>query len=176
MATSTTSFFGQMNLIMEDWAAEHDTDIIDVDRASDWAISNNRYQRVPMSLKQQCMRDMRRALQHATYVDPQGNKVRTKHAIRGWFGEQLSLYIDIRTARPDMMMEGFRQSFAGIENDVKRHAIEKQSYDLNNPYGVSLPLFNYDFNALAEVARTSGEYDDSYDDEDNAEGDTDDLD
>lgn len=170
-----TSSFSQMNLIMEDWAAERGTDLIDVDQASDWAIATNRYQRVPMTMKQQCMRDMRRALQHAMYTDPQGNKVRTKHAIKGWLGEQLPLYIDIRTARPDMATEAFKQSYNGIENDVKRHAIEKQSYDLNNLYGATLPLFDYDFNALAEVARASGEYDDSYDDE-SEDDDTDDLD
>jgi hypothetical protein len=45
---------------------------------------------------------------------------------------------------------------------LQRHAIEKQSYDLNNLYGVQLPLFDYDFTAQAEDAKMSGVYDDTY--------------
>lgn len=171
-----TSFNQQMFSIMEDWAAQHGTDIIDVDRAADWALATNRYQRLPMSIKQQCMVDMRRALQQATYTDPQGNKVRSKHAVKGWLGQQLTFWIDPRTAKPDVMMEAFKQTYNGIGNDVKRHAIEKQSYDLNNLYGATLPLFDYDFNALADVARASGEYDDSYDENKPEDDNNDDLD
>jgi hypothetical protein len=64
-----------------------------------------------------------------------------------------------------VVKDAFTQSWEGIANDVKRHSIEKQSYDLNNAYGASLPMFDYNFNQVAEEARLSGEYDDSYTDE-----------
>ena len=64
--------------------------------------------------------------------------------------------------KPDLMQEALRQTWEGIANDVRRHAIEKQSYDLNNLYGAQLSLFDYDFTAQAEDARMTGEYDDSY--------------
>ena len=161
-----TSYQARMFDIMQEWAIEAGADAIDVDRASDWAIAKGRYRRIPISTKQQCMQDMRRSLQQSTYADPQGNKVRTMHAVRNYLGEQLTLWVDVRTAKPDLMQQAFEQSHSGIANDVKRHSIEKQSYDLNNPYGVTLPAFDYDFNQHAEDARMSGEYDDSYDEDD----------
>jgi len=36
------------------------------------------------------------------------------------------------------------------KNDVKRHSIEKHSYDLNNIYNATFPLFDYDFTQVAE--------------------------
>ena len=165
------TYSGKMSDIVEEWAHENGTDIIDIDQASDWAVATGRYAKQPISAKQQCMQDMRRALQQATHIDPQGNKVRTKHAVKNWAfkGEQLTmatLWVDVRTGKPEMVGEAFQQGWKGIANDVKRHSIEKQSYDLNNAYGVILPMFNYDFNKQAEEARMSGEYDDNYDDDD----------
>lgn len=152
--------------LMEEWAIQNGADAIDVDQASDWALETGRYTRPPISTKQQCMQDMRRALQQSTYVDPQGNKVRTMHAIKKYKGQQLTLWVDVRTGKPDMVKDAFQQNWDGIANDVKRHSIEKQSYDLNNPYGTTLPMFDYNFNQQADEARLSGEYDDSYDDDD----------
>jgi len=64
------------------------------------------------------------------------------------------------------MEEAFRQSLDAIKNDVRRHAIEKHSYDLNNIYNATLPLFDYNFNQVAEDAMMTGEYDDTYDPDD----------
>lgn len=163
------SYYERLNEIMDEWAEKSGSPAIDVDQASDYALQNKLFRRAPMTLKQLCMRDMRRALQTATYTDQQGNKVRARHALRDYVGEQISLpgitYIDPRTAKPDMMEQAFQQSWQGIVNDVKRHAIEIQSYQLNNPYGAQLRLFTYDFTQVAEEARMTGEYDDTYNDE-----------
>lgn len=157
--------------IMDEWANEHGADAIDVDEATKWALEKGLYTRPPITTEQQCKRDMRRALQQSTHRDPQGNEVRTRLAVRNWKGKQGTLWPDVRTGKPEMMKEAFRQGWEGIANHVKRHAIEKQSYDLNNPYGELLPLYDYNFNGHAEEARTSGEYDDSYDDEVDGEDD-----
>lgn len=159
------AFYARMFDIMQEWAIVHGADSIDVDKASDWALRTGKYQRLPISAKQQCMQDMRRSLQQSAHIDPQGNKVRTMHAVRDYKGEQMTLWIDVRTAKPDLMQEAFKQSHDGIANDVKRHSIEMQSYDLNNPYGATLTPYDYDFNQHAEDARMTGEYDDSYDDD-----------
>ena len=76
------------------------------------------------------------------------------------------VYLDPRTAKPDLMEEAFRQSLDAIKNDVKRHAIEKHSYDLNKIYNATLPMFDYDFNRFAEEAKMTGEYDDNYEPDD----------
>ena len=164
-----TSFHTRLIGIMDEWAAQNGTSVIDVDAASDYALQSNQYNRLPLTRKQQCMRDMRSALQAAIYIDAQGHKVRAKHAVRQYVDQQIDLpitvYVDPRTAKPDLMTEAFNQSWEGIKNDVRRHSIEKESYDLNNPYEATLPLFDYDFNQVAKDAKMTGEYDDSYDPE-----------
>jgi hypothetical protein len=85
-------------------------------------------------------------------------------------GEQMELpiivYVDPRTAKPDLMTEAFNQSLDAIKNDVKRHSIETHSYDLNNIYNATLPLFDYDFSQVAEDAKMTGKYDDNYEPDD----------
>ena len=154
--------------IMDQWSAEHGGAPIDVDAAADYAIANHLYERPPITEKQQCMQEMRRVLSAATYIDAQGNKVRAKHALR-YIGQQMTLpmtvYVDPRVAQPEVMSGVFEQNLDRIRNDVRRHAIEKQSYDLNNPYGATLPLFNYDLTQVAEEAVMTGQYNDSGDGE-----------
>jgi len=160
------NFSQRMFELAQEWAEATGSEIIDIDAASDWAIANNKYQRVPVSQKQQCMTDMRRGLQQSRYTDAQGNSIRTTHAIRNYVGEQMefpaTIWIDVRTAKPELVQQALQQEFDGIVNDVKRHAIEKRSYDLNNIYGATLLPFDYDITQQAQDAEMSGEYDDSY--------------
>jgi hypothetical protein len=162
------SFYDEMLQIADDWAEQEGASAIDVEAAVDYALKNRLYQRQPPTQRELCARDMRRALQQAKFVDAQGNVVRAKHALR-IIGEQMDLpliiYVDPRTAKPDQMYEAFRQSLEAIKNDVKRHSIEKHSYDLNNIYNATLPLFDYDFRLIAEEAKMTGEYDDSYEED-----------
>lgn len=163
------SFYDEMVKIADEWADQEGATAIDVEAAADYALQHKRYQRQPPTQRELCIRDMRRALQQAKYADAQGNVVRAKHALR-IVGEQIEfpfiVYVDPRTAKPDQMFEAFRQSLEAIENDVRRHSIEKHSYDLNNIYNATLPLFNYDFSKTAEEARMTGQYDDNYEEED----------
>jgi len=163
------SFYDEMVKIADEWADRAGAAAIDVEAAVDYALKSRQYQRQPPTQRELCMRDMRRALQQAKFTDAQGNVVRAKHALR-IVGEQLDfpfvVYVDPRTAKPDQMYEVFKQGLEAIENDVKRHSIEKHSYDLNNIYNATLPLFDYDFNEVAEEAMATGEYDDSYEGDD----------
>ncbi|MBS1852316.1 MAG: hypothetical protein JST79_15525 [Acidobacteria bacterium] len=164
------SFNDEMVKIAEEWQEQEGASAIDVEAAVDYALTNKLYQRQPPTQRELCLRDMRRALQQAKFTDAQGNEVRAKHALRTFVGEQLDLpiivYVDPRTAKPDPMYEAFKQSLDAIKNDVRRHAIEKRSYDLNNIYNATLPLFDYNFNQVAEDAMMTGEYDDTYESDD----------
>jgi hypothetical protein len=163
------SFNDEMVKIADEWAKKAGASAIDPEAAADYALRRKLYDRYPPTQRELCIRDMRRALQQAKFVDAQGNVVRAKHALR-ILGEQLELplivYVDPRTAKPDQMAEAFNQSLGAIKNDVKRHSIETHSYDLNNMYNATLPLFDYDFSQVAEEAKMTGEYDDSYEPED----------
>jgi hypothetical protein len=163
------SFHEEMVKIAEEWQEQEGASAIDVEAAVDYALTNKLYRRKPPTQRELCLRDMRRALQQAKFVDAQGNEVRAKHALR-IVGEQILLplivYVDPRTAKPDMMYKAFEQNLEAIKNDVRRHAIEKHSYDLNNIYNATLPLFDYDFTPVAEDAMMTGEYDDTYEPDD----------
>ncbi len=163
------SLYDEMLQIADDWAEQEGASAIDVEAAVDYALKHKLYDRQPPTKRELCLRDMRRALQQAKYIDAQGNEVRAKHALR-IVGEQMELplivYVDPRTAKPDVMEEVFQQNLGAIKNDVRRHAIEKRSYDLNNIYNATLPLFDYDFNKVAEDAMMTGEYDDTYEPDD----------
>ena len=129
------SFNEEMVRIAEEWADQEGASAIDAEAAADYALKHKRYQRQPPTLRELCIRDMRRALQQAKHTDAQGNLVRSKHALR-IIGEQMELplviYVDPRTAKPDLMYKAFEQNLGAIKNDVKRHSIETHSYDLNN--------------------------------------------
>lgn len=163
------SFYDEMVRIADEWAKREGASAIDPEAAADYALKCRLYDRQPPTQRELCIRDMRRALQQAKYFDAQGNEVRAKHALR-IVGEQLELpiivYVDPRTAKPDRMLEVFTQNLEAIKNDVKRHSIEKHSYDLNNIYNATLPLFDYDFRQVAEEAKMTGKYDDNYEPDD----------
>jgi len=74
-----------------------------------------------------------------------------------------------KKAKPAIAEKAFQRDYEGIKNDVKRQSVEMQSYDDNNRYGATLPLFDYNFNHVAADARMTGEYDDSYDDDEDLE-------
>ena len=162
------SFNDDMVRIAHEWAEQEGASAIDAAAAADYALQQKLYDRQPPSQRELCIRDMRRALQQAKFTDAQGNVVRAKHALR-IVGEQLELpiiiYVDPRTAKPDQMYGAFQQSLDAIKNDVKRHAIETRSYDLNNIYNATLPFFDYDLNGVAKEAKLTGAYDDSYEED-----------
>lgn len=153
-----------------EWAEKEGIEEIEVEPFSDYAIAHKLPLRPPLTLKQQTMKDVATALQKKTYIDPQGNKVRTKHAVRIAQPDLPHMpprieYVDSQTGKPDLMEMAMDQSYEGLENYVKRHAIETQSYNLNSPYQRKLRDYNYDFRAVAQDARMTGKYNDEWDDD-----------
>lgn len=154
--------------ILSDWQAENDTNVIDFKACSVWANETGRYQKPPIPPEKQCEAELRRVVKRATYTNARGEKIRIYGAARlSYLGEQLPLfYVDMRIAKPDVAKDVFDHNYERIKNDVRRHSIEKQSYDDFNPYAAQLPFYDYDFNQSAEDARMTGEYDDSYEEDD----------
>ncbi len=157
----------QMLTLMERWKDATGSRQLDFEAFSVWAVSNKLYDRRPISAEKQCENEARRAVRQAHHLNPQGVKVRTYRTFPLTYkGEQLLMeYVDVREAAPDIAQKAFDYDYTRIENDVKRHSIEKLSYDDNNMFGAILESYSYDFNEVAEGARMTGEYDDSYDDE-----------
>ncbi len=154
--------------IIQEYTIEHGVDEVDLDAVSKWACETGRYQRGTISMEKQCKNEMANALRHTRHVDPQGREVRTKHAVNIKIkDEQMTLWIDIRTAKPNTMRMSFTQNRERIVKDVKRHSVDVDSYNDNNLYGVTIPPYDYNFNVDLEEAKMSGTYNDDDDEEEN---------
>ena len=80
-----------------------------------------------------CAEDLGRALREEYITDPQGRKVRAKHAARMARddGEQGALWDDIRTASHEHMQIAFQQRRQGIVGDCHRLKVDVDSYNDN---------------------------------------------
>lgn len=154
--------------IIDLWQKINNTNEIDYKAISKFAKDHKLVKIQPLSVEEQIEQRLREAVKRATYIDPQGRKVRIFGIPRVIFeGELLTLSpVDMRVTKPDIAKTVQDANFEGIGNDVKRHSVETESYNENNPYGATLPFYNYDFNHLAEQARIDGQYDDSFDEDD----------
>ena len=153
--------------IIDLWQKLNNTNEIDYKAITKFAKDKKLVDIQPISIDEQIENRLRQAVKRATYVDPQGRKVRIFGIPRVMFeGELLTLSpVDMRTAKPDIAENVQNANLEGIKNDVKRHSIETESYNDNNPFQAKLPFYNYDFNDVAEEARATGEYDDSFDED-----------
>ena len=122
----------------------------------------------PITPEQQLQADLHQVVKRATHIDPQGRKVRIYGIPRIVFEDEVLTLspVDMRAAEPDIAKAVQDANFVGIRNDVKRHSIETQSYNDNNLFDALLPFYDYNFNPVADEVRMSGEYDDSYDEDD----------
>lgn len=161
--------------ILRLWQESEDTEVIDFKAATKFAIDNDLYQKEPISTEKQCEADLRRVVKRATYKNARGEKIRIFGAVRLTYqGEQLPLeYVDMRIVKPEIAKDVFDQNYARIKSDVRRHSIEKQSYDDYNPFQTQLPFYDYNFNQDAADARLTGEYDDSYEEDEDKDLDSD---
>lgn len=121
----------------------------------------------PITPEQQLEADLRRVVKKATWVNPKGDVVKIYGIPRVKFEDEVLVLdpVDMRYAKPDIAQIVQDANFKGIESDVRRHSIETQSYNDNNFFDATLPFYNYDLNHIADEARMTGEYDDSYDED-----------
>lgn len=121
-----------------------------------WAIQNKLWQPERRSLLKQCAKELATALRVEYYTDPQGRRVRKKHAYKETItndeGEekQLTLWVDILDADPKQIKVAFAQRRQSIYCDCKQLKTDADSYNDNNVHGAQLEL-DFDFNEdLAE--------------------------
>ncbi len=74
--------------------------------------------------------------------------------------EQIVMWIDIQTARPQPMRVSLQQRRRGIFFDCRQHSIDANWYNKHNDFGVQLPPFDYDFNKDLEEMNLPTEYPD----------------
>ena len=113
-----------------------------------WAVRERRWLPHPASLISQCAEDLAEAMREECIVDPQGRRVRAKHAARV---EQAVLWGDIRTAPREHMEIAFRQRRNQIVGDCRQLKADVNSFNQNRSSLGPIQM-NFDFtNDLLEL-------------------------
>ena len=122
-----------------------------------WAIKNGKWQASHRNAIKQCAHELARAASVEYYTDPQGRRVRKKHAVKQEIvneeGEQKQLvfWADIETAPPDHMKLSLQQRRMYVLSDCKQLKTDLDSYNQNNRHGAEIQLsfdFTEDFEEL----------------------------
>lgn len=162
--TVKKSLTQQLQDIVDDYCKEFGVDEVDLDAVAEWAVKTGRYQRKTITIAKQCKRELARALRTEHFHDPQGREPRKWHPVRVTSGdEQMVLWAEFGKAKPNHMRISLQQRRQGIYGRVRQHKIDLDSYNDNNSFKVTLPLFDYDFNKDLEEAALPTEYRDDPD-------------
>ena len=125
---------------------------------AEWAIHTGLWAPQPVDLINQCADQLSRAMREEYIRDPQGRLVRAKHAAKIEVdGKQMTLWADIRNARPDHMQTAFQQRRQQIIGDCKQLKADVDSYNENAkpPEPIQLVL---DFTLDVEEAEAAARY------------------
>jgi hypothetical protein len=106
-----------------------------------WAVREKLWAPHPSSLVNQCAEDIAQAMREEYIVDPQGRKVRAKHAARV---EQGVLWADIRTASRDHMEIAFKQRRRQILSDCSQLKDDVDSFNENRSSAQPIQM-SFDF-------------------------------
>ncbi len=100
-----------------------------------WAFGNGLWKPHPSALSSQCADDFAKAMREEYVTDPQGRRVRAKHAARIKVdGKQQALWDDIRTADRDHMESALQQRRGQVVGDCVQLRVDADSYnDNSNP-------------------------------------------
>jgi hypothetical protein len=108
-----------------------------------WAISSGHWVPQPSAIVAQCADQISKALRDEYFTDPQGRRVRLNHAAHS-DDEQLVLWDDIRTAKPEHMMLAFQQRRLQILGDCKQLKNDADSYNENRKPDMNIQMV-FDF-------------------------------
>lgn len=117
-----------------------------------WAISTGEWMPSRASLIAQCADELGRAMREELITDPQGRRVRAKHAATVGYGpSQQTLWADIRTAPQEHMATAFQQRRRAIVGDCRQLKLDVDSYN-DNAKPVEHIQLAFDFTEdLAEI-------------------------
>lgn len=110
-----------------------------------WAIQNRLWQPQQASLVSQCADQLAYAMREEYFQDPQGRRVRAKHAARvERNGEQVMLWADARTAPREFIEIAFQHRRQSIVGDCRQLKVDVDSFNQNRSRDNPIPMV-YDF-------------------------------
>jgi len=121
-----------------------------------WAISKKRWKAPSSSLIDMCADQLARAMREEYITDPQGRRVRSKHAARvKRQGRQITLWDDIRRADRNFMGVAFQQRRQQIVGDCAQLKRDVDSYNENRSSRDPIQMvfdFTQDLNEIEALA------------------------
>ena len=160
MSRHKRSYSEQMQKIVSDYRDDGGTWPAPARDIARWAIHNKKWDRGESTLVDMCAHDISRAMREEYHTDPQGRRVRTKHAAKypapGTEDGQLTLWHDIRNAPREFMERAFRGRRNQIVGDCVQLNTDVKSYNDNGSQVDPIPML-FDFtDDVAESEQISG--------------------
>lgn len=137
--------------LVEEYRNEHGVDSVDLREVASWLLRTGRWQPSHRSATKIVAAEVAQALREEYFTDPQGRRIRKKHAVREWedTGEGKRrprvFWHDITTAKRPHMQAAFQQRRQGIVMDCRQLKQDVDSYNSN--YNRSVPIqlvFNFE--------------------------------
>ena len=135
--------------LLNDYLLAHGGGPVDLGDVYAWARRQRRWEPPAASQLRQFKEEVARAAREEYYTDPQGRRVRRKHAVvvlrEG--GRQQSLWADIAGAPREHMRLSLQQRRRGVLGDLAQLKLDMDSYNENNNPEPGRPIqlsFNFE--------------------------------
>lgn len=126
-----------------------------------WAVREGLWVAPRFSQIDACAKELSEAMREEYFTDPQGRRVRKKHAMRDikvlpdGKHRQLTFWLDIEDANPIQMRTAFQQRRMQVLGDCRQLKTDVDSYNDNNAHGAAIQMV-FDFTEdLAELEQPS---------------------
>ncbi|HEV7298047.1 MAG TPA: hypothetical protein VGN72_01690 [Tepidisphaeraceae bacterium] len=140
----------QLQDILNDYLKRHpDVREWEMDDVAAWALREGRWHPPTRSAIRMCASELAKAAREEYTTDPQGRRVRVKHARREMTmvdgkPKQMVFWEDARNASPDHMRVSLQQRRTSILLDNAQLKRDTDSYNENNPHGAHIQMsFDY---------------------------------
>ena len=134
----------ELQELVEWYRDRHNVSSVNLKEVAAWAIREKVYEPEPRSTMKLLAKELSAALREVYFTDPQGRRVRKKHAQRIWDDttdgrhEQKVLWHDITEATRPQMQAAFQQRRHGIVMDCRQLRHDVESYNEN--FNKSVPI------------------------------------
>lgn len=136
--------------VVESYRRAHKVSSVNLQEVAAWAVHEKVYEPERRSTIKILARELQAALRESYFTDPQGRRVRKKHAQRLWEDVtegkhvQKVFWHDITVATRPQMQAAFQQRRQGVVMDCRQLKLDVDSYNENFNTSVSIQMV-FDF-------------------------------
>ncbi|HWQ69052.1 MAG TPA: hypothetical protein VN494_03695 [Patescibacteria group bacterium] len=144
------TYLKELQDIVRKYRAETQIGLVTSREIAVWAIKNKLWSMGEAQIINRCADDLAKAMREEYIIDPQGRKVRAKHAAKVPVNErQQTLWDDIRTADRKFMAIALQQRRRQIVGDCRQLKADVDSYNQNyNPGDPIQMIFDFRLDVL----------------------------